>query len=213
MNARNRRAATIALVGIAALASAAVYGDLPAEMAIHWGPSGVADGWADRAVGAFLLPGLMAVLAAVLWAVPRLDPREENYASFRPTYDWFVVGVLALLVYVHGLVLATNLGVDVSMTRALVPAIAALYYGVGHLLDGIAPNWFVGIRTPWTLADDRVWERTHAVGGRLFKLAGVLSLGGLVAGEYAIVFLVGPVLLAALAATAYSYRAYSKLSN
>lgn len=211
MNARRRLVATVALVGGAGLASVAVYGDLPAEMAIHWGPTSDADGWASRPIGAFGLPALMAALAALLWSVPRFDPLGENYESFRPTYDWFVVAALAFLGYVHGLVLATNLGVDVSMPRALVPALAALYYGAGVLLERAEPNWFVGIRNPWTLSDERVWERTHEKGGKLFKAAAVLSLGGVVAGEYVIAFVVGPLLLAAVATTAYSYWAYSKL--
>jgi len=211
MNAKRRLAATVGLVGAAALASAAVYGDLPAEMAIHWGPAGDADGWASRPVGAFGLPALLAALAALLWSVPKFDPLGENYEAFRPTYDWFVVAALAFLAYVHGIVLATNLGVDVSMTRALVPATAALYYGVGVLLERAEPNWFVGIRNPWTLSDERVWTRTHEKGAALFKGAAVLSLGGLVAGESAIAFIVGPILLAALATTAYSYWTYSKL--
>jgi len=213
MNAKRRFAATVALVGGAALTSVAVYGDLPAEMAIHWGPAGDADGWTSRPVGAFGLPALMVALAALLWSVPRFDPLGENYEAFRPTYDWFVVAALAFLGYVHGIVLATNLGVDISMTRALVPAMAALYYGAGVLLDRAEPNWFVGIRNPWTLSDDQVWERTHEKGAALFKAAAVLTLGGVVAGEYAFAFLIGPLLLAALATTAYSYWTYSKLPN
>jgi uncharacterized membrane protein len=211
MDDRRRFAAASALVGVAAVASAAVYSDLPALMAIHWGPSGEADDRVARSVGAAAIPALMAVLAAVLWSVPSFDPRHESYDQFRPTYDWFVVGLLAFFAYVHGLVLALNLGVDVSLLRALVPACAALYYALGRLLERAEPNWFVGIRTPWTLLDDRVWERTHERAGPLFKLAALATLGGVVAGRYAIVFLVGPLLIVAFGSIAHSYVVYRRL--
>jgi len=110
-------------------------------------------------------------------------------------------------------ILAFNLGYEFDFTLLILGSVAVLFYGVGALLTRAEPNWFVGIRTPWTLSSEAVWERTHELGGRLFKLTAVISLIGLFFGEYAVYFLVVPALLTAAITTAYSYYLYERLER
>lgn len=200
------------IVVLTALASVLAAPELPAEMAIHFDAAGDPDGYVDRSVALVAAPLLAAGLVATFAALPRIDPLGENVAEFQGAYDALAVVTVAFVGYVHATVLAFNLGVGFDLLAALAPAMAALYYAVGVLLERAERNWFVGLRTPWTLADEAVWERTHEHVAPLFKLAGVVALGALVLPEFALVLLVAPVLLASLGGAVYSYVCYRRLN-
>lgn len=212
MNSRTYRVASLGVVAASVLASGYYYPQLPAEMASHWNAAGEVDGTMPKLWGTFLFPLLIAGLAVLLEVAPRIDPRRENYEAFGGAYRGFVLLILGFLLYVHLLVLWWNLGLRFDLATAMIPALAVLYFAIGVLVERAEPNWFVGIRTPWTLSDDRVWERTHERSARLFKLAGVLAMVGVVAPtEYAVLFIVGPVLVASLYAVAYSYVEFRRI--
>ncbi|GAB6862494.1 hypothetical protein JCM17092_25830 [Haloplanus litoreus] len=156
---------------------------------------------------------MAAVLLVVFALVPRIDPLRENIAAFRPVYDWFVVVFTVLMAVIHGDVIAFNLGYELDVTLLVLAAVAGLFYYVGVLLEHAERNWFVGIRTPWTLSNGDVWDRTHRLGSRLFKLTALVALVGLFFGEYAIYFLVGPALLTAGITVVYSYYFYEQLER
>lgn len=197
---------------LAAAASALAGPDLPAELAVHFDATGSPDRYFDRPLALAFGPALAAGLVALFAALPWIDPLGENVAEFQRAYDAVAVGTVGLVAYVHGLVLAYNLGVAFDVTVALAPALAVLYYLLGHLLGRAERNWFVGIRTPWTLSDGRVWDRTHDRVAVLFKAAGVLALGAVVAPSLALYWLVVPVLLASAAGVAYSFVSYRRLN-
>lgn len=160
----------------------------------------------------FLLPAIMAVLLLVKSALPAMDPFRKNVEGFREAFDAFWIALFAFLTYAFGLALAENLGFPPDISLALPPALAALLYALGHLLPQTRRNWFMGIRTPWTLSSDAVWAQTHAVGGRLFKIAAVFPLlSMLLRGTPAFLpSLLAPILLVAATTIAYSYAAFRK---
>ncbi|GAA0647725.1 SdpI family protein [Salarchaeum japonicum] len=210
MQYRRQRALTLAFALAGFAASALAYPDLPARMATHWNASGGVDGTMSRFAGAFFLPALTVFVVALMLVAPRIDPRKRHYEAFRGVYEWFVAGTAGFLAYVHVLVLAWNLDYAIPIGQALAPALAGLLYACGVLLERAKPNWFVGIRTPWTLSDDTVWRETHERGALAFKLAAVLALGGLLFSDYALVFALAPTLLAAAYTVAYSFFAYRR---
>jgi uncharacterized membrane protein len=181
---------------------------MPEQMASHWNAAGEVDGYMPRFWGLFFLPMLMAGFAALLLFAPLLDPLKANILKFRGTYDWFVALSLAFFLYIHVLTILWSLGVQFEMLAAMAPAFAALLYAAGVLVGKAKRNWFIGIRTPWTLSSETVWEKTHRVGARVFKLAGLLALLALVFPSYAIAFMIAPSLAAAIYTSAYSYVAY-----
>ena len=210
---RTRDLAMGGIVALIALASAVSAPRLPAELAIHFDAAGEPDNYAGKAVvlaGSVLFAAGFAALFAVL---PRIDPLGENFAEFQTAYDGFAVGTLAFLAYIHGLVLAYNLGFEFGMLQATAPAIAGLYLLLALLLRRAEQNWFVGIRTPWTLSDERVWDRTHERTAPLFAVAALCALAAAVVPEYALVLLVGPVTAIALASTVYSFVLYRRLNH
>jgi uncharacterized membrane protein len=186
---------------------------LPAVLVTNWDAAGVPNGTMPKLLALWLFPLLTAGILVLLAAVPRIDPLRENIAAFRPYYDWFVVVFAAYMFVVHAGVVAFNLGYEFDFTLLILVAVAGLLYYSGVVLTHAKQNWFVGIRTPWTLSSEEVWERTHALGGRLFKLTAVLSLFGLLFGEYAIYFLVVPALLTAGVTVVYSYYLYERLER
>ncbi|WP_135826598.1 SdpI family protein [Halorussus ruber] len=212
MNLRRHYLAGIGLVALSAVLSLLAYPEMPAEMATHWNAAGEIDGQTPKLAALALFPGLSAFMLVLFAALPRIDPLGENVAQFREQYDTFVVLLLAFLVYLHLLVVAANAGYEFEMVQALAPAVGALYYYVGVLSAHAERNWFVGIRTPWTISSDEVWDRTHERVAPLFKLAGVVAALAALVPAYAEALLAAPVAAVALYATVYSYVEYRRVA-
>jgi uncharacterized membrane protein len=200
----------IGLVVLAFALAAYFYPQMPDVVASHWNAAGQVDGYMNKVWGLFLLPVISVFVYGLLLLIPLMDPKKENIAEFRGYYDWFLVALLSFLFYLHVLTLLWNMGARFSMTAALAPAFGVLFYCCGILLKNAKMNWFIGIRTPWTLSSEGVWEKTHQRGGFLFKVAGFISLAGFFFPDYAIVFMVGPILLFSLYLTLYSYLEFRK---
>jgi uncharacterized membrane protein len=185
---------------------------MPDQIAIHWGLEGSADGYGSKFVGLFLVPIFSALLYPFMYALPKLDP-AKGLVRFRGSYDWFVFGFLVYMAYVHFLGIVWNLGWRFSFIRLLAPAIGLLFMGIGVLLREARLNWFLGIRTPWTLSSEVVWNRTHDIGGKLFIVSGALaSLGALLDGWFSLLLIVAPGILSGIYLFIYSYREYTKLN-
>lgn len=213
MRSRHRLLIAVGLVALSGVVSVVTASELPAEMAIHWNTVGQPDGAMSKPAALALVPTLSTVLLLVFTIIPRIDPLRENIASFRPMYDWFIVVFTLFLTVLHSGIIAFNLGYEFDFIRLVLAAVAGLFYYTGVLLTHAERNWFVGIRTPWTLSNDEVWERTHQLGGRLFKLTALFSIAGLFFGDYAVYFLIVPALLTAGITISYSYYLYQQLEH
>src|SRR3989339_1185721 len=158
---------------------------MPEIMASHWGLNGVANGYMPRAWALSLLPGILFIVAVLLSILPKLDPFAKNIDSFRKYYDLLVFIICAFLLYIHTITILWNYGIMFDMTKAIIPAFSLLFFIIGGILPKLKRNWFAGIRTPWTMSSDKVWEKTHVLGGKLFKIAAISALFGLFLAEYA----------------------------
>ncbi|MFB6146830.1 MAG: SdpI family protein [Halobacteriaceae archaeon] len=208
-----RRGAGVAVVVATAIASAVAAPALPGAVATHWNAAGEVDGTTPRSVLLVGGPALVAGTALVFEGLPRIDPLGENVAAFQDAYDATAVLVTGFLAYVDGFLLASNAGYEVAVGRALSPAVAVLLVGVGSLLERAEQNWFVGVRTPWTLSSAVVWRRTHDLSATLFKLAGVVALGGLVRPDLFVYLVAGPAAVITVVATVYSYVVYTRVDG
>jgi len=182
-------------------------------MVSHWNAAGQPDATMAKGVVLALFPAVAAAVLGLFLVVPRIDPLRANIAEFRAPYDWFAVVTMAYLLVVHVGVLAYNLGYRFDFSTFVLVGVAVLFYAVGVLLSHAQRNWFVGIRTPWTLSSDEVWARTHALGARLFKLTALVTLVGLAFGDYAVYFLLVPALATAGVTIVYSYVLYERLDE
>lgn len=185
------------------------YPQLPERMATHWGASGKANGYSSRLWGAWMLPLFMALIWIILRAIPHIDPRRANYAKFSGMYDALVILILAFMLLIHVVVLMGATGTQIRMERVLMPSVGIFIAIMGLLIPKVHPNWFVGIRTPWTLTSDLSWERTHKMGGPLFVILGVLMIvSTFIVPEIAIWILVAAALAIVIFLFAYSYQVW-----
>jgi uncharacterized membrane protein len=186
------------------------YPYLPQIVASHWNTQGEVNGYVSRVAGAFMLPTIFILLAALFALIPRIDPKRENIAKFRTYFDYLVAVFCIFFYYIYLLSLLWNVGYKFSFTAAMMPALAVLFYIIGIIMPHLQPNWMMGIRTPWTLSSEVVWKKTHELGGKLFKICGILALVGTAFPLGGIWFLIGPVLAACVALLAYSYLEFEK---
>jgi uncharacterized membrane protein len=152
-----------------------LYPLLPDRVPTHWNWKGEVDGWSSRSFGCFFVPGLSGGLFLLFWALPWLSPKGFRVEPFRSTYDLIVVLVLALMAYIHIVALQAALHPQLDVSRALVGGIFLLFGGIGLLLGKVKRNFGVGVRTPWTLASEVVWDKTHRLAARLYFLTGVVG--------------------------------------
>ena len=150
--------------------------DLPTEMVTHWNLQGAADGTSSRAWGVFLLPGVALATALLLAVVPRIDPLRRNFDQHADAYWLLANTVVVFLAFLHLAVLGSNLGWPVPMGQAIGCGAGALLLVLGNYLSRIRQNWFLGIRTPWTLSSEKSWRETHRLGGKLFVAGGLLLI-------------------------------------
>lgn len=189
------------------------YPQMPEKMASHWNAKGEIDGYMGKFWGLYLMPGITALMYLMFLIIPKIDPLKKNIEKFRVYFDWFILLMVAFLLYIYILTIAANLEYAFNMTTMILPAIGVLFIYIGFLVQHAKRNWFIGIRTPWTLSNDVVWQKTHKLGGKLFKIAGILVLLSIIFESVALWIILGAALIAGLYPVIYSYFEYEKLKR
>jgi uncharacterized membrane protein len=180
--------------------------NLPEQIPAHWNAVGVVDRYAPRSTALWQMPLIILGTGLLLLFLPMIDPLRKNVDQFRPAFHWLILGTAAFLTYLHGLTLLAGLGLPINMSYWMIPAFAALMIGIGFLTERALPNWFIGIRTPWTLSSPTVWQKTHRLGGLTFKIAGLLCLLALLfPPEIGLMLALIPILAASIIPVIYSY--------
>lgn len=195
------------LVLLSFLISLYFYPMMPEKMASHWDEQGRVNGYMNRTPALLLLPCLLTFLAILLLLIPRIDPLRENIAKFEKYYYNFILLLFLFMLMVHIQMILWNLGIKISPNLTFPVAIGILFYYTGIMVENTKRNYFIGIRTPWTLHDDEIWEKTHEVGGKVFKIAGIISALGVLNQKYAIYFILSVIPLS-LYPILYSYLLY-----
>ncbi len=193
------------LVAVMLIAGLALYARLPDPMPSHWNAAGEIDGYMSKFWGVFLLPLMTIVLVPLFLVIPHIDPLKANIAKFRGVFNWFIVVFVAYMLLVYALTMASALGVQFNMTIALLPVVGLLFIGAGYMMGKTKRNFFIGIRTPWTLSSETVWDETHKLGSKLFMLGGAVTIVSAFLGEFGIWLMLAAMLIAALVPVVYSY--------
>ncbi|HVY48792.1 MAG TPA: SdpI family protein [Minicystis sp.] len=188
----------------------ALYGKMPDPVPTHWNARGEVDGWMAKPWGALLTPLVSAGVTALLVALPRLAPKETSLDRFARVYGVIVAAIAAFLLLVTSLTSLYAVGVHVAMTNAICAGAGALFAVLGNFFGKVTRNFFVGIRTPWTLSNDEVWLRTHRLGGKLFVGAGLVTVAASLLGHGLAALLAGAA-IAAIVPAAYSYVVYRRI--
>jgi uncharacterized membrane protein len=192
-------------------ASAWLYPQMPERIPIHWNIHGHVDGYGSKALGLFLMPGAMVVILALFAALPWLSPRHFEVSSFRSITLYLMVVVTGLFGVVHAFTLYAAVHGGRDLGNLLAAAIFLFFALIGNVLGKVRPNFYIGVRTPWTLASQRVWADTHRLAAWLFVAGGLLGFALALLGWVVVAFSV--VMVAALVPVLYSLFHYKRLER
>lgn len=182
---------------------------LPATIATHWGPDGKPDGWSSREYGVWFGVGMQIVLLLLLGFLPAISPKKAKMESFEGAWSTVVLAILGFIALVQFLITRAALG-PLDMVRTMMIGMMALFLIMGNVIGKAKRNYFMGVRTPWTLESDQVWHQTH-------RLAGKLMVGGAIVGLILLAVGLNPlwtvaiILISTLYPVLYSYLLYKKL--
>ncbi len=179
----------------------------------HWGLNVKPDGMVSKAVGIYLVPLLTLVIYVGLLLIPRIEVYTKNLEEFADQFWGFKVVLVFVMGVIYVATLLPNLGYgqQVDPVVIIVPAIAMLFFYVGYMLNFTKRNYFIGVRTPWTLADEKIWDKTNKLAGKLFWICGALALVSLVASsDLRLWIILLPVLLVTIGVSLYSLLEYRK---
>ena len=198
------------MIALALLAGVILWNQLPDQMASHWDINDQVNGTMPKFWGVFLVPFITLGMFVLFQIVPSIDPLKANIAQFRESFNLFIVLIVAFMLYIYGLTLAWSLGYqNFKMSAAMLPFMGVLFIAIGFMLRKAKRNFFIGIRTPWTLSSDNVWNKTHQLGSILFMASGVFAIiGGFFGGKAAFWLMFVPLIGSSLFLVVYSYLLY-----
>jgi len=191
------------------------FGPLPDPVPIHWNIQGKPDGWMarDKVLPLLFLPaGVMLVMILLGLAIPWLSPKKFEVESFRPTFEHVMLLVVGLFAYIHVALMLSYLRPGFESARLLVGGMMIFFAFLGNVMGKVRRNFWMGVRTPWTLASEVVWNRTHRVAAWLW-VAGGLGIGIAVLVGLPLEWSLVPFFLMVLFPVVYSLYLYKKLQR
>lgn len=190
------------------------WNDLPDEVPTHFNMRGEADDWGPKWMAAYLFPMIGLGTYLLILFLPAIDPKkkiesaQKPVAAIRMFMSVFMVGIYAF-------VMAASLGSTINFSSYILIGVGMLILIVGNYMNSIKPNYFIGIRTPWTLENPEVWKRTHRLSSKIWIAGGLLLMlsplvSEMIRFEYLIYIIVG--VLAGIPLV-YSYVIYKKIET
>lgn len=210
MNITKSQIIIVGIVLVAFATSICFYPQMPEKMSTHWNAQGQVDGYMAKSWGLFLMPLVLTGIVLLCAVIPWIDPLKANIEKFRKYYDGSIILFSIFILALHYQVILWNLGIKISPSIIFPIGLGFLFFYSGILCENAKKNWFIGIRTPWTLSSQAVWDKTHKIGGKLFKIAAVFVFAGVFFQRCMLFFILIPVLLVAAYTTVYSYIEYRK---
>ncbi len=183
------------------------YTQLPEQIPIHWNEKGVANGFGAKWT-IFILPAITIIAYLVLLILPKYDVYKKNLEKCNTPIYWLTVLIVIFFILLHTTTILQAAGVQFNMNYVLIPLFGLFFIGIGFILPHIKRNFFIGIRSPWTLSSEKVWDKTHKVGGKVFIIAGALTLVSIVFINYALMIMVASLLIGSIGLVIYSYKIY-----
>jgi uncharacterized membrane protein len=190
------------------------YDQLPQKIPTHWGINGEPDMFTPKENAAFhfyAMPCLLVVWVFVTWLLPRISPVQFSVDAFASTYGYLMALVACLFAFLHGVILWNTLHPTVDFLKAFSVGFFVFFALLGNVLGKTRKNFWIGIRTPWTLADERVWNQTHRQAGWLFVVYGVVGAVLTLTTTIPPLVLLGGFLAVTFYVVVYSFLLYRRL--
>jgi len=199
------------MIAVAIIATVLLYPHFPARVATHWGLNGQPNGFSPKGALWVLGPGVL-ILILVLGAVtPWLSPHRLDVDAFRSTYNFIMLAVFLMMAYCYAIILSAGAGLHIDIAHLVIGGACLLFAAIGNVMSKVRRNFYIGVRTPWTLSNERVWYATHRFAGKCFVVAGLLGLAMALAGAQIVPIVM--ILAGALAPVIYSLVFYKQLEH
>ena len=203
----------IVLIILAFVVGLLSYSSLPETIPSHWNAQGEIDAWSSRNFGVFFLPSITLGIYLLITLIPLIDPLKKNYSKFAIPYFWFRTLFILFFVLLYFYTLWAALETKLNINFFIIPAFSILFILIGIFLPKIRKNYFVGIKTPWTIHSEEVWDKTHQFGGKCFIVGGILAIFSLLFPQYFLSIFIAVILLTALTPIIYSYFIFRKINK
>lgn len=199
-------------IGVAVAVAAYLYPNLPEQIPTHWNINGEVDDYTAKPWGVVIMPLAALFSFAIMRLIPIISPKGFRTDEFMGVVNVFTVAIVGFMSGVAVLVLLEANGQDVHINEMIFSSVGLLFIVLGNYMGKVRKNFFIGIRTPWTLASDEVWSRTHRLGGRIFILIGLsMMLNVLI--RFPVQWLITSIVIAALVPVIYSFVIYRRIEG
>ena len=190
-----------------------LYPYLPDPIPTHWNIKGEIDGWSPKSFGVFIIPAMALLFLILFPLVPKIDPRRERFQQFKKTWEIFQLIFILFMGYIFFVTNYVIFYPTVSMNMFMLAGIGILFIILGNYMGKLRQNYTVGIRVPWTIDNEEVWNRTHRLGGRCFVIGGLLLFfNAFFQYEILITFILS-LIIVILLPIAYSYYLFKQLKK
>lgn len=203
----------IVLIVLSILGTVLVYSSLPEKIPTHFNFKGEVDQYSNKSAAFFtgLLPLIIYLFMII---IPKIDPKRSSYIKHKKAYDITKIIIILFGIMIHWLIILYSLGFNINVGMFVRIAIGLLFIVIGNFMGQIRQNYSFGIKTPWTLANETVWKKTHRVGGFSFLIGGlILIASSFFNGPIAVVSLIAAIVIAAFYPMVYSYIEYKKITK
>lgn len=192
------------------IVGALLYNNLPEMVPSHWGVSGEIDSYMPKLTHLILFPSITLVLALLFPFLSRIDPRKDKYVLFKKPWIVIQMSIVVFFAYLYFITLYMAFYPSTSIIPFIYGGIGVLFVLLGNYLGKIRQNYFVGIKTPWTLDNEEVWNKTNRFGGWMFLIAGLIIFAeAFIQWNHVAVFIISAA-AAALMPIVYSYIIFKK---
>ena len=190
-----------------------LYPFMPGQMPVHWNAGGEADRMGGRFVGLFLIPFITLGIYIIISVIPIIAVHKKNIRLFDKNLYGIKIALVMFLSAVYIVTLLPAFGYEVNVAYFILPLISALFFYIGYIIKFVKKNFFIGIRTPWTLSSGKVWNQVHKIGSITFRLNALIFLIAVFLPEYAVWIIFAPLILNILFLVGYSYWLYQKIKK
>ena len=198
-----------AIILLPILVGLILWNALPESLTTHWGADGNADGWSSKAFAVFVLPFLILISHWICVLVTAADPKNKNQNKKAIGIVFWICPIISL--FVNGIVYGTAFGMEFSMELFMPALFGLMFIVLGNYLPKFKQNYTLGIKVPWTLANEENWNKTHRLGGKLWVIGGLILIASIFFPEDIMVTtLVVVIAILAIVPIVYSYCLYRK---
>lgn len=200
------------LMMIVLVVSIALYPTLPEKIPSHWNIKGEIDAYSSKLFGVLGINLMNIGMYFLFIILPNLDPRRENYIKFGSAYNVIRYVFHLFFVMMQIVILTASFGYKVEVDFLVTVGVGIMFVFLGNIMGKIKQNYFVGIKTPWTLTDERVWVKTHRFSAPLWVIGGFIVIASAFFGGMAsFITLMVVVIIITIIPFVYSYRCFKEL--